>query len=122
MAVQKSTKSIPVTHVNGPDVRVGGRPKNLAPPVVHDGMSHIEGGAFNAGVSKTESASALQGFWLPTDPEVQHRGKQFAPVAPHPDTPPRKDRATYDPSAGGRVIGAAVISGSTKLPEATEET
>lgn len=96
--------------------------KTFGAPKVHDGMHHVaDDGQRMTGVSRTATTSALQGFKLPTDPDVQHRGKRFAPVAPHPDTPPRKDRATYDPSAAGRVIGSSIVSGSTKLPEATSE-
>lgn len=121
MAVQKSDKSVPVTHVNGPDIRVGGRAKNLSPPVVHDGMHHTQDGAFNAGVSKTESASALQGYQLPTDPVKQHGSKQLPVPACNPGTPSRADRGTYDPVRAGRVMGAAAMSGSTKLPQTTTE-
>ena len=48
------------------------------PVAVHDAMHHVQDGAFNAGISKTESAAALQGYELPTDPAVQHGPKSTA--------------------------------------------
>lgn len=92
------------------------------PPIVHDGMHHVaDDGQRVTGVSRTASASALQGFKLPTDPQVQHRGKQLPIPACHSATPGDPERGTYDPSRAGKVIGSAIISGSTKLPESTDE-
>ncbi len=51
-----------------------GRAKGYAVEV-HSGMSHVTDGAFNAGISRTESAAALQGYKLPTDPVIQHGNK-----------------------------------------------
>ena len=58
---------------------------------------------------------------LPTDPEKQHGSKTF-PVPgvtrgleAHANDP---QRGSYDPASSGKVIGQAIISGSTRLPAA----
>jgi hypothetical protein len=93
----------------------------LRPPVIHDGMHHTQDGQFNAGISKTASASGLQGYQLPTDPVKQH-GSKTVPVPPcHPQMKSDSARGSYDPTRADRVIGEAILSGSTKLPATVKE-
>ena len=78
------------------------------PLAVHDAMHHVQDGAFNAGISKTESAAALQGYELPTDPVVQHGNKQLPIPACHSATPSRADRSAYDPKSGRAILDQGI--------------
>jgi hypothetical protein len=51
------------------------------PIAVHGGMHHVSGDAFNAGISPTAAAAALQGGKLPTDPPKVGKVTAHAPVA-----------------------------------------
>jgi hypothetical protein len=52
------------------------------PIAVHGGQHHVgDEGSFNAGISRTEAAAALQGDRLPTDPPVIGKRLSPAPVA-----------------------------------------
>ncbi len=65
---------------------------------------------------------------LPTDSVKQHGMKTFPVPKCHPATPSRPSRgpeksigSTYDPASANKVVGGAILSGSTKLPESTDE-
>jgi hypothetical protein len=86
---------------------------------VHGGQSHRDGGTHNAGISRTASAAALDGYKLPTDPPVVV--KRLPIPAVNPGTPSRPDRGVYDPDRANKVIGEAILSGSTRLPDSVCE-
>ncbi len=99
----------------------GGKPKGY-PIAVAWGQHHVgEDGTRQTGISRTESAAALTGYKLPTDPAKQH-GSKMVPV-PGVTRGMKSDpeRGHYDPGMAHRVVGEAVASGSTKLPSATSE-
>ena len=78
------------------------------PVAVHDAMHHVQDGAFNAGISKTESAAALQGYTLPTDPVVQHGTKSLPITACHPHMQSDPQRGVYDPESGRAILDQAI--------------
>ncbi len=58
---------------------------------------------------------------LPTDPETQHGSKTLPVPRQHWGTPDQKLGAKYDPASAFKVVGDAILSGSTKLPDRTTE-
>jgi hypothetical protein len=124
MAVQSwHNKPQDIAHKNGPDIaRTGGRPKNLGVPPVHPHMAERTNTSIGAPPRDNNPPDASSP--LPTDPEKQHGSKTF-PVPgvtrglkAHANDP---QRGSYDPASSGKVIGQAIISGSTKLPAAVRE-
>ncbi len=93
------------------------------PVAVAFGQHHVgEDGTLQTGVSRTESAAALRGGKLPTDPPVV--GKVFAvPGVTRGLEAHANDSETghFDPKISDRVMGEATISGSTRLPASTSE-
>ncbi len=98
--------------------REGGKPKGY-PIHVHGGQTHRDGGTVNTGISRTASASALQGGKLPTNPPVV--AKRLPIPRPNSGTPSRAERGVFDPNRANKVMSEAVLSGSTKLPDSTSE-
>ncbi len=71
-----------------------GAPKAPQPIVAHGGMSHQTKDGLAAGISRTQSAAALDGDKLPTDrPAV---GKRLDPVALHPGMTARQHAEFVD--------------------------
>ncbi len=89
---------------------------------VHGSMHHVgEDGTLQTGVSRTESAAALRGYWSPTDPAKQHGSKSLPVPGVAWGNKSDPERGSYDPSSANKVIGEAIVSGSTKLPAGTTE-
>jgi len=89
-----------------------GAPKAPQPIVAHGGMSHQTKDGLAAGISRTQSAAALDGDKLPTDrPAV---GKRLDPVALHPGMTARQhaEFAAQHESGGSAadVFDEAVLS------------
>ena len=88
---------------------LGGRRKPKGYPIaVAWGQHHVgEDGTQQTGISRTESAAALTGYKLPTDPAKQH-GSKMVPV-PGVTRGMKSDpeRGHYDPGMAHRVVGEA---------------
>ena len=103
--------------------RAGGRRKTASDPVaITHGMHERTNTSVGAPPRDNNPPDASSP--LPTDPEKQHGSKTF-PVPgvtrgleAHANDP---QRGSYDPASSGKVIGQAIISGSTKLPAAVEK-
>lgn len=95
-----------------------GSPKRLDPLRIHPGHSSRTNTTLGAPPTGTPLDASSP---LPTDPEKQHGSKTLPVPACHPGTPSRRQRGRFDPQMANRVAGEAILSGSTKLPEATEE-
>ncbi len=94
--------------------------KNLSPPPIHSSMSERTDTSIGApprGTPPDASSSSP----LPTAPERQHGAKVLPVPKCHDGTPSRPDRGQYDPGSAFKVVGEAVLSGSSRLPESTTE-
>lgn len=58
---------------------------------------------------------------LPTDPEKQHGSKTLPVPALHSAFKSDPERGSYDPGSSGKVIGQAIVSGSSELPSSVQE-
>ncbi len=105
-----------------------GAPKRLDPLVIHDDhamrarLRPPSIGGPPTGAPPDASSP------LPTDSEKQHGMKTLPVPKCHPGTPSRPWRgpegsvgSTYDPASANKVVEAAILSGSTKLPDRTTE-
>jgi hypothetical protein len=100
--------------------RAGGRRKTASDPVpVTHGMHERTNTSVGAPPRDNNPPDASSP--LPTDPEKQHGSKTFPVPACHPHMRSDPQRGSYDLALGDKVIGQAIISGSTKLPAAVKE-
>ncbi len=106
-----------------------GAPKKLDPLVIHD--DHAMRARLRTpsiGAPPTGGAPPDASSPLPTDPEKQHGSKRLPIPALHPSMaserrsgPEGSIGAKYDPASANRVVGQAILSGSTRLPDSTSE-
>jgi hypothetical protein len=98
-----------------------GAAKRLDPLVTHPHMANRTStslGAPPTGAPPDASAP------LPTDVEKQHGSKTLPIPKCNPGTPSRPDRgygSIFDPDNANKVVGEAILSGSTRLPDSTSE-
>ena len=84
------------------------------------GQHHVgEDGVLQTGISRTAAAAALRGDKLPTDPPVV--AKRLPIPAVTWGNKPDPERSHYEPENANKVVGEAIVSGSTRLPGATSE-
>lgn len=95
-----------------------GAAKRLDPLVIHPHMASRTNTTLGAPPTGAPPDASSP---LPTDPERQHGGKTLPMPKCHPGTPSRPERGTFDPGRANLVIGEAILSGSTRLPDATTE-
>ena len=88
--------------------------KNLSPPPIHSGMHSATRGV---GLGAPPSGLPADTSELPTDPQRQHAMKKFPVPKVHPAMSDRPEGSTYDPDSAFKVVGEAILSGSTRLPD-----
>lgn len=106
--------------------RAGGRPKASGHVPVHGGMHRTTGTSLGAPVTSMLSVpnASSANVLAPT-----HAGKRFPAPRPAFGTPPRSQRATYDPELGARILAEALADtadhahevGRARLPDAVSE-
>lgn len=100
--------------------RAGSRPKTASDPCpIHPGMGERTNSSIGAPPRNANSPDASSP--LPTNPEKQHGSKTFPIPGITRGMSTRPGRGEYDPGSAGKVIGQAIVSGSTKFPEAASE-
>lgn len=93
--------------------------KKLDPPgVIHPSMANRTSTSLGAPPTGAPPDASSP---LPTDVEKQHGSKTLPIPRCHPGTPSRAERSTYDPDSANKVVGEAILSGSTRLPDSTSE-
>jgi hypothetical protein len=95
------------TNASATLARGTGKPKGY-PVATAWGQHHVgEDGTGQTGISRTESAAALTGYKLPTDPAVQHGSKKLPVPACNTGTPSRPERGNYKPAIADALTGEA---------------